>query len=909
MERFCRFLLIFTYIWNNGDSMSLNGIWTGQIQSLNISFPANVPGGIYTDLVINNLIEENLVGFNDIKNRWVGNQSITYETHFMVDESLLNTSNIDLVFHGLDTFANVSMNGKFLGISSNMFLRYTFNVKDYIKPGRNYLKVEFISAVKIAELLYEKQSLNYVVPPKCVPEEYNGECHVNHIRKMQASFGWDWGPAFPSSGIWKDVELLFSNRALLTDITVDIHKNDTWNVIVTVFFKNLQQKLLEDITCHMTVKLDVNDKVSVVNASETVLRWDDKQAVVWISLHIPENLVEKWWPNGYGKQTLYLLKTQVSIGTDTVERSTRIGFRTIKLVQNPLQQGLSFYFLVNDIPVFAKGSNWIPASIFPELTAQADTVDSLLQSAKDAHMNMLRVWGGGVYESDLFYDLADEYGIMIWQDFMFACSMYPTDDRFLESVREEVVQNVKRLKYHPSIVLWAGNNENEAALYGNWYGTGSEEIYKEDYIKLYAHLIKQTVENLDQTRPFVVSSPSDGLFTEQNNFIGPNPYSTLYGDVHYYNYFGDGWNINQYPRTRFASEYGFQSIPSLYTLANVAESKNDLKLSSEFMVHRQHLQYGYDYMKFLISKNLPMPRSVDTLEGFFDFIYLSQLNQAVSVKVQTESYRQAKSYLNSAGEGLTMGALYWQLNDVWQAPSWSSIEFGGRWKMLHYFATEFFAPVIVTPRVSVDRDLTIYVVTDDLLSIESCTVKLNVYKWQSTVPVHTELYTDITIEPILSYEVATFQLDEFLTKAGCGELFIAKKNCVIQLALYNRSGEIIAPLNYVYPSPLKSVDLPLANFRVRVTLIPAQLSAGLNFEIELTSTEIALFVYLDLGMIHGRLSENGFHIFSGKKVVKFRTNENVTQDDILQVLTVQTLSQINNRNGTLHIDYLNKLFP
>ena len=237
-----------------------------------------------------------------------------------------------------------------------------------------------------------------------------------------------------------------------------------------------------------------------------------------------------WWPNGYGIQKLYLLNTRIEIEDHIVEKKVNIGFRTIELIQEPLQKGLSFYFKVNEIPVFAKGSNWIPSSVFPENLANEQVIRHLLQSAKDTHMNMLRVWGGGVYESDLFYNIADEYGIMIWQDFMFACSMYPTTNLFLDSVKEEVNQNMKRLKHHPSIVLWAGNNENEAALYGNWYGTGNAQIYKDDYIKLYVDTIKNEAVKVDPLRPFMVSSPSNGLYSEEQNYTESNPYSNFYGD-------------------------------------------------------------------------------------------------------------------------------------------------------------------------------------------------------------------------------------------------------------------------------------------------------------------------------------------------------------------------------------------
>jgi beta-mannosidase len=240
--------------------------------------------------------------------------------------------------------------------------------------------------------------------------------------------------------------------------------------------------------------------------------------------------VETWWPNGYGKQNLYVLNVRTKLETDITEHKFKIGFRTVELIQDPLKKGLSFYFKVNGVPIFAKGSNWIPLSIFPEHLERKVRLQDLLTSVKETHMNMLRVWGGGVYESDLFYSLADEYGIMIWQDFMFACNMYPTNQLFLDNIREEVIQNMKRLKYHPSIVLWAGNNENEAALYGNWYGTGTDQIYKNDYVKLYVDTIKNDAIEVDKTRPFVISSPSNGLHSEETNYTQSNPYSNFYGD-------------------------------------------------------------------------------------------------------------------------------------------------------------------------------------------------------------------------------------------------------------------------------------------------------------------------------------------------------------------------------------------
>ncbi|KAK2580314.1 hypothetical protein KPH14_012551 [Odynerus spinipes] len=901
-------LILIVFINNvTVEFITLDGVWKGTIlcdqfsneKCEELDFHAVVPGGAYTDLVSAHIIPNNFVAMNDIKNRWVGNQTIMYTKNFTATSSFINSPTIALVFHGLDTFATIFLNGHKVGEASNMFLKYIFHVKQYIKTGKNTLKVVFYSAVKIADDLYKNQSLQYIVPPKCVPKEYNGECHVNHIRKMQASFSWDWGPAFPSMGIWKNVELISTSEILVTEITTDIYKKDSmWEIIITTFFELPPNEENSTVMCNISPTLYIDNSSYIQNFTDIILQTKNRYATASTILYVHTESVDRWWPNGYGKQNLYTLKVTITTVTKKIDKHIRIGFRTVELVQEPLEKGLSFYFRVNGIPIFAKGSNFIPASIFPELAAKYHVIRHLLLSAKEAHMNMLRVWGGGMYESDLFYDLADELGIMIWQDFMFACSMYPTSETFLNSVKEEVTQNVRRLKIHPSIVLWAGNNENEAALYGDWYGTGSAHVYKDDYIKLYVNLIKKEVEKLDPTRPFVVSSPSNGLYTEKYNFTGKNPYSNLYGDVHYYNYIKNGWDINQYPRSRFVSEYGFQSMPSIYTMLTAIESLDNLRVDSSFMNHRQHLPFGTGFMKFLISKNFVIPTTNNKIRDFADFIYLSQINQAVSVKIETESYRQARSDLNALGEGFTMGALYWQLNDVWQAPSWSSIEYGGRWKMLHYYAIEFFAPIIVTSHLSQANELSIYIVSDKLYEVDNCSVKLSIYNWNSTIPVHVLTLDNIKIEPNKATLVTKIWLNEFLEKMNCGALVDAKKFCIIQLTLEDNNALQIAPINYVYPTALKDINIPLANVTVKINVnyLPGKLSNYPDYEIELITNNIALFVWLELESIHGRFSENGFHMFEQKKHVKFHAYEATTPEMLLKDIKVTTLSDIYNPN-------------
>lgn len=797
----------------------------------------------------------------------------------------------------MDTFATILLNAKKIGETSNMFLRYTFDVTKYLKKGENVLEVFFSSPVKVAENLYNEQASKYIIPPICNPNTYNGECHINHIRKMQASFAWDWGPAFPSMGIWKSVEIIPVNEIYIMDITIDIHKKKNfWNIMITLFFETILQKNNQFIICDISSVLNINEQLNIYNSTRVNLYTNNKYIKSTTFLNVPIDLVHEWWPNGYGNQTLYLLTVTATTSTNVKQKTIRIGFRTVELVQKPLKQGLSFYFKINNIPIFAKGSNFIPASIFPELTAQMDTIKHLLKSAKKANMNMLRVWGGGLYESELFYNIADEYGIMIWQDFMFACAMYPTTEEFLKSVREEVIQNVRRLKNHPSIVLWAGNNENEAALYDNWYGTESKQIYRTDYIKLYVNLIKKTVERLDSTRPFVISSPSNGLYTEQYNYTGKNPYSKIFGDVHYYNYFNNGWDMHQYPRARFSSEYGFQSLPSIYTMLPVAKSITDLDIDSNFLEHRQHLPLGMYFLKSLISKNLKLPNIQNTLKKFENYIYLSQINQAVSVKIQTEYYRQSMSELNEVGEGMTMGALYWQLNDVWQAPSWSSIDFDGRWKMLHYYAVEFFAPLIVTYYIE-NMNLSIYIVSDKTYPIKNVTLEMNLYTWNNIKPIRSYFHSNITIGAN-----AVTKIDDNLLKYSwilnstilneC-QFNITKNNCITTLTLRDKNGLSIAPRNYIYPSnALKNIALPIANVSVNINdyHLSEKFFNYLDIEIELITNNIILFVWLEAGNICGHFSENGFHMFENTKKILFHACDVITSEMLRTTLKITTLS-------------------
>lgn len=847
---------LFVDLSQQQSSISLNNAeWFVTNSNGSLTLPARVPGGIYTDLRRNNILKQDiLVGKNDLAYRWVGNENWTYTTYFAIDHQIARSQAVRLVLHGVDTISTIYLNGQEIGSTDNMFVRYKFDIKPHLKLAglQNSLTIKFESPVKYSARKSNqsiRRNRGRIIPPYCPTPAQRGECHVNFIRKMQASFSWDWGPAFPSMGIYKNIDIEFGSFGIIRDILVetkrssplipkDKESNPPPQVIISSNIRhqvrtptlnrtmpyirappyymppneaNLykidgtsltpetyanpigirqqtpgQDQLFEETWLlkatlvaemvkpsfgyNLRVEFSLNgvlhyesEHINVVANSEGFIR-------LGFNLRIDPTRfrIKPWWPNNAGGQTMYRLTAkmmpvpnasttpvlnvrrakfddssdeEVSDNSDSdlvardrkppvtrvsqhpgmfllatqhdasnynlqhvSEKEITFGFRSVELVQEPVvmgdpEEGLTFNFRINGEDLFAMGSNWIPASVLPENSNDIDYIKYLLQSAKDANMNMLRVWGGGIYESDEFYRLADEMGIMIWHDFMFACALYPVDDDFLASVRLEIEQQVQRLQHHPSIVIWAGNNENEMAIAGPWWADVMlwNKKLREDYSRLYTDTIKPIVTILDPTRPFVESSPSNGpLSVSQPNGISKVPNDNRYGDVHHYDYFANSFEWTSFPSTRFASEYGYQSYPSFNALTSVT-TPNDWKYPlSPNILHRQHRMTGEMEIKYQIRLHF---KEVEAggIDKFKSFIYLSQLTQAIGIKTETEFYRRNRFINQETKLGKTMGALYWQLNDVWQAPTWSSIEYGGKWKMLHYFARRFFFPIQVMP--------------------------------------------------------------------------------------------------------------------------------------------------------------------------------------------------------------------
>lgn len=837
---------------------------------------ARVPGTIYGALVRAGILSESIYfEDNDLNYRWVAYTNWTYTKTFDVAlPGLLDRKVILLDCHGLDTVGEVYLNDRLLGKVENSFVRYRFPIKDILRQRHNVLRVAFRAAPAEALRRWSetKARRNLEIGQSCTPGW--GECHVNFLRKMASSFAWDWGPAFPGQGVWKTVQVRAYDVMLLEDVTIETrrHSRDQWNLTARIWLAAMPNTT-------QTTKLFINKDHTLIykNKAERIEFDVHGKAQVVFHYQGKPNEFRTWEVNGRGEQKRYVLHFQIENTDQEIwSQPKSVGFREVELVQQRLAsktEAYSFYFKVNGKPLFAKGSNWIPAHSIHEFV-NASTLVDLMHSAKAANMNMLRVWGGGIYEDDLLYDLADELGILIWQDLMFACALYPTDGDFLESVKTEVAQQVRRLQHHPSIALWSGNNENEmimAAFYRTPNKTGE---FERDYGKLYKETIKPIVNELDPGRSYVLSSPSNGFQSEQAvNGLADNPLDNRVGDVHYYDYFNNAWDNPEWPRAKFVSEYGFQSAS--YALVDYISPANFTYPLSEVLQRRNHLADGANINKNLIGQHLP----IDRVKSMEDYIYLSQIFQAVAIKQQTEFYLRGRS-LRDDGLGNTMGALYWQLNDIWPTVSWSSIEFGGRWKMLHYFARKMFQPTIVSPHVekrngSEEEWLRVDIVADDQMNEHDYRVVVRTHSWANQTAVWSQTYGPVKVRGGEVVKVMDTKLEPLLAESKC-----TKVTCFIAVDMFKVADNSHVADNFLQLGPINK-DSGLVNGRIEVGKIERIHGRALPkeyrmlFEITLQSDKLFPFVWLSLDLhdtdvvLDGQFGDNGIMLTGHAQVVQF----------------------------------------
>ncbi|HOC22378.1 MAG TPA: glycoside hydrolase family 2 protein [Anaerolineae bacterium] len=616
--------------------------------------PAQIPGSVQTDLLALGLISDPFVADNELRVQWIPERAWEYDLIFDVPAGLLAEERLFLVCDGLDTVAEVSFNGASLGETANMFRRYTWEVTGRVQAGENHLRVQFPPLLPPLRARQAQEPL--ASPAQAIP---GGP----FVRKAICQFGWDWGPQLPPVGIWKDVRLEGYHAARLADVHLrQQHGDGKVQLSAAVTLERWQ-------TGELTALLRLTDPQGGVQETTVNLAGDHGL------LELPVANPQLWWPNGYGAQPLYRVEVLLYRG-DTVldSRTFQVGLRTLELRREPDRYGESFVFVVNGVPIFAKGADWIPADSFPTRISDA-SLEHLIRSAAEVHMNMLRVWGGGFYEEERFYDLCDRYGILVWQDCSFACAIYPTDAAFFENVRQEVVENVRRLRHRASLALWCGNNEMEWG-WDSWGWDRPENApYREAYDRMFHHLLPEICAAEDPDTPYWPSSPSSG-----RHFAVPN--SVHAGDTHNW----EVWHGNQpfghyrnHP-SRFVSEFGFQSLPPLETVRTYAEPA-DWNMTSYIMEHHQRNEAGNGKIIHYLTDHFRLPKDFPAL------VYLSQVLQAECVRTGVEFWRRSRE--------CTSGTLYWQLNDCWPVASWASLDYFGRWKALHYAARRFYAPVLL----------------------------------------------------------------------------------------------------------------------------------------------------------------------------------------------------------------------
>uniref|UniRef100_A0A0K8U7S0 beta-mannosidase n=1 Tax=Bactrocera latifrons TaxID=174628 RepID=A0A0K8U7S0_BACLA len=839
--------------------VDLNANWSITNQNLMVSKSnIHLPSGVYSALYG----EDVLNSYNDINMRWIALDNWTYTRTFKVARKHLPKHLCNLTFHGIDTVAEIRLNSHVLGRTDNMFVRYSYDITKLLNED-NVIEVQLFSPIQAAK----KRAADFAVnatnyPPNCPSDRYHGECNVNMLRKMQSSFSWDFAPAVPSMGIWKGVYLECYDVALIRDVDVAISRTKThWKADVYVY---MDVGGSEDFFAELKFYAFGLLEEPVIIKDYTKQRVLRKNPVIMFSQTFPLNSVIAWWPNGFGSQNLYTFNFVLNawlgnegpnIDSPTVsQKSIRIGFRTVELVEQEQanRNGYTFYFRINGEDIFIKGANYMPTHVLPEKMQEPERLKHLLTSARDANMNMLRIWGGGIYESDLFYELADTLGLLIWQDMTFASAMYPVDAAFLDSVRTEVVQNVHRIAYHPSLVVLAANSENELALAQNLYGTLVEQKrFEHEYRTLYVHNVIQQLKSMQHPARVtpLLSTPSIGKRGEKYNYIAPDPQSAQYGDVHFFVVHENGWNVNIYPTPRFVSEYGFQSLPRTEAWKRSMRSEDNLM---DIMRHRQHHPMAMLPIVNLIRPNLPLPLTKDA--RYTDaLIYFSQIAQAMALKVETEWYRSLRNT-----EHRTMGALYWQLNDVWVAPSWSAIDFYGNYKLAYYWSKQFLAPITIIALPDTNNNaINVTIVCDQLeVSSETVHVTVQLFKYDKLTAVN---YTKIDTN-LKSNSATNIQS---LAKSKIFTNDTNEKNTFLKFILHRGPVEISS--TYFFPMSFNSAegisDPELAYDLQWMHCIEKDQTYENAYTLKIGVKRPAFFVFIDI--IHPKvgkfkLSQNGF---------------------------------------------------
>ena len=820
---------------------------------------AQVPGVVQTDLLAARLIPDPFYGDNESRLQWIGLADWEYQTTFNIDAATLQHEHLDLIFDGLDTFAEVFLNDQRLLTADNMFRRWRVPARAVLNPGVNTLRIVFHSPV--TSMIPKVKALPYILPSVSTVNEGNEEnvATAPYTRKAAYQYGWDWGPRFITVGIWKPVWLEIWDGLRIENFHI---RQDKISASTAELSAALEIEASRAATATITIRSDQATGAPLKSiATQTV---DLVPGTNHISIPFRLTTPKLWYPAGFGAQDRYKFTASIKVNQGIVaEAELKTGLRSIELRRETDQWGKSFMFVVNGIPVFAKGANMIPFDSFPSRVTR-QRYREILQAARDANMNMVREWGGGIYESDDFYDICDELGLMVWQEFMFGGDMVPGDLAFQDNAREEATQQVKRLRDHPSIVLWCGNNEIEAG----WQVWADRLAFKEsitpperervwqDYVVLFHDIIKSVVEQYGSPTPYWPSSPSA-------NFEAP-PNSQDNGDMHYWGVWHalepiDNYNLQD---PRFMSEFGFQSFPEMRTILSFAPA-DQLAIDSTAMTSHQKNHGGNERILTYMLREYPEPKD------FASFVYVSQVQQAEAIKVGVEHLRRDRPR--------TMGALFWQLNDCWPVASWSSIDYFGRWKALQYYARRFYSDLLVSPFAH-DGIIDVYIVSDKVQPVNAL-LRTRIISFDGGVILdRTEpfqiaagsyKYTNVTVGEILSYEAGTLGYD-------------ARERTFLVFDL-KVDGKVVSR-NEVFFDRTRNLELPL-----KPAIQSTVAGAAPHYTIALHSPVLARDIYVSFGDIDAQFSDNYFDLIPGEEAV-IRVKSPATLEQLQHALKIVSLT-------------------
>lgn len=833
----------------NRTSIQLNKNWEFSEANSNKWLTATVPGTVQGDLLDHQLLPNPFFGTNEEKIQWVENKDWEYKTSFELTEEQLQADDISLVFEGLDTYSDVYLNGSLLLKSDNMFVSYEKTVKKLLRIGTNRLHIYFHSPISQVLPQWESNGFNYPAD-----NDHHEKKLSIFTRKAPYSYGWDWGIRMVTSGIWRPINLVFYRLASIEDFHVrQISLNNTKAELINNLelrgVRNESEKAILILTCSL-------DGKTVLTEEKNVEIQPGKNC---FSIPISIDNPIRWMPHGWGDPVLYTMHISLKQKDEILaEKSQRIGFRTIRLVNEKDAWGESFYFEVNGIPMYAKGANYIPSdAILPHVATERYT--ELFQNITAANMNMIRVWGGGTYEDDRFYDLADENGILIWQDFLFGCTTYPHDAAFLKRVEEETSYNIKRLRNHACLAMWCGNNEIlEGMHHWDWEKRYTAAIYKEmfaGYDRIFRKLLPDQVEKYDAGRSYIHGSPLS------TNWGHPEGWNN--GDSHNWGVWYGKKKFESFDTEtgRFMSEFGFQSFPEMKTIATFANPE-DYALESTVMNAHQKSTIGNSLIKTYMERDYILP------ETFENFVYLGQVLQGKGMRYGFEAQRRNRPYC--------MGTLYWQLNDSWPVVSWSGIDYYGNWKALHFQAKRAFEPILISP-VQKNDSLQVYLVSDLLKTKENLKLKLQWRDFQGKKIKNIHLITSLKANT--SANVFSKPIKELLSDDE-------RKNTYLELTLIDSKNNKLASQVYFIN---KTKDLNLPKPRI---IMEKHLRKG-SCELRLKTDKLAKDVFIEIPLQGAKFSDNFFDMQPGETKTVIIKSPFIDQKTIDQI-TIKNIRETYN---------------